>query len=74
MITYISKDEFKATFASGKWHTLYTIAPYSGLMFDTFYYRIGDKIYGEDCAEARDAYEKELIWQKLQKKDPILIS
>jgi len=65
MIKYISKDEFNA---SSGWHLLKFISNYNGLMFNLYHYNINGTIYSADSSEAQAAFEKEMVWRKLQKK------
>jgi len=66
MISYIHRTEFNATF-SGAWRELQIYGLYDGLMFDDYYYRIGDTIYSEPSPAAHEAFNKEKMWHQLQK-------
>ena len=63
MIMYQRKDER----GSGKWYELKFLGSYGGLMFEEFYYEIGDTVYSKDSEDFRIAYEKEKMWYLLNK-------
>jgi len=68
MIYYISKNsDEKKIVTNGYWLSLPSISSFNRLMFDDYHYKIGDKIFREPTAEAKVNFEKELIWQNLQK-------
>jgi len=65
MITYKSKDKNSKT-----WYVLSLVSYYNGLMFDAYYYNIGDIIYSEPSKAAEEAFEREMMWEKLRKTKP----
>lgn len=69
MITYIGKLELQATMGMGTWHVPQSITTleYNDLDFDENFYNIGGNIYLKDCQDARDAFEKERLWNTLLK-------
>jgi len=74
MIHYFSKNKDEpGQPAWGFWRELAIFSSFNGLIFDVYDYRIGDTIFTHPTDEAKKAFEKELIWHKLQNKSNNLL-
>ena len=66
MIQYKSKHPYSSKY--DRWYPMlmsYKIT-YDRLNFEDYSYIFGDKVFREDSAEAKDSFEKVILWMALK--------